>query len=223
MKRFDKELELLHACSHPSILKPFGVFRVPPTYALVLPHFERGSLFGLLHSKGIAFTPPTKLSISRDLTLAIAHMHERGLLHRDIKSDNVLVHGDGRIVLADFNAAEWETLVTSDIVMQARPTGGFFKQFVVGTLPYMAPELLRSVRGAAYARARRLFARYHHQRGSHAGRPVLGCNDRADRAAHHPRGEIQPRGPHRRDRFRRAPTGAAVGRGGIGRRTCRCD
>jgi len=35
-------------------------------------------------------------------------------------------------------------------VVQARPSGGFFKQFIVGTLPYMAPELLRSVRGAAF-------------------------------------------------------------------------
>ena len=34
--------------------------------------------------------------------------------------------------------------------MQARPSGGFYKQFIVGTLPYMAPELLRSVRGAAF-------------------------------------------------------------------------
>lgn len=64
----------------------------------------------------------------------------------------MLLDASGRAVLADFNAAEWEEAITSDIVMQARPTGGFFKQFVVGTLPYMAPELLRSVRGAAYAR-----------------------------------------------------------------------
>ena len=75
------------------------------------------------------------------------------LADRDVKSDNVLLAASGRAVVSDFNAAVWEAHVTSDIVMQSRPTGGFFKQFVVGTLPYMAPELLRSVRGAAYARA----------------------------------------------------------------------
>ena len=79
--------------------------------------------------------------------------HANLVVAGDVKTDNVLVDTAGRAVLADLNAAEWESRVTEDIVMQARPTGGFFKQFVVGTLPYMAPELLRSVRGAAYTRA----------------------------------------------------------------------
>ena len=153
MKRFDKELELLQACEHASVLRPVGVLRVPPTYALVLPVYSGGSLFATLHASGRTLTLRAKLSLSCELAGAIAHLHERGVLHRDVKSDNVLLDGHGRVVLADFNAAEWESLVTSDIVMQARPTGGFFKQFVVGTLPYMAPELLRSVRGAAYSRA----------------------------------------------------------------------
>lgn len=153
MKRFDKELEFLNACEHGSVLKPVGLLRVPPTYALVLPVFARGSLFATLHASGRTLSLPAKLHIASDLGGAIAHLHEKGILHRDIKSDNVLIHDNGRCVLADFNASEWETLITADIMMQARPTGGFFKQFVVGTLPYMAPELLRSVRGAEYKRA----------------------------------------------------------------------
>ena len=62
----------------------------------------------------------------------------------------------GACVLADFNAAELETAINTGIVAPVgRPSGGFFKQFVVGTLPYMAPELLRSTGGgsAAYVRA----------------------------------------------------------------------
>ena len=153
MKRFDKELELLQACDHECVVRPHGVLRVPPTYALVLPVYTRGSLFGLLHATGKTLTLHAKLSVACDLANAVAHLHERGVLHRDIKSDNALIADSGRAVLGDFNAAEWEAQVTADIVMQSRPTGGFFKQFVVGTLPYMAPELLRSVRGAAYARA----------------------------------------------------------------------
>jgi serine/threonine protein phosphatase PrpC len=153
MKRFDKELEFLNACEHASVLKPVGVLKSPPTYALVLPVFARGSLFATLHASGRMLSLPAKLHIASDLAGAISHLHDKGILHRDVKSDNVLIHESGRVVLADFNASEWEELITADIMMQARPTGGFFKQFVVGTLPYMAPELLRSVRGAAYARA----------------------------------------------------------------------
>ena len=136
MKRFDKELEFLLACDHASIIAPLGVLRVPPTYALVLSVFERGSLFGALHaSAGRVVSDRAKVSTCLDLASAIEHLHAQGILHRDIKSDNVLLRADGRAVLADFNAAEWESKITADIVMHSRPTGGFFKQFVVGTLP----------------------------------------------------------------------------------------
>ena len=46
MKRFDKELELLLACRHKHLVPVLGVLRAPPTYALLLPLYERGSLFG---------------------------------------------------------------------------------------------------------------------------------------------------------------------------------
>ena len=139
MKRFHKELELLLACSHESVVAPIALLRAPPTYAILLPVFARGSLFSALHANGgRALSLRAKLAVSHDVVSAIAHLHERGILHRDIKSDNCLLHASGRAVLADFNAAEWEAHVTADIVMQSRPTGGFFKQFVVGTLPYLS-------------------------------------------------------------------------------------
>ena len=89
MKRFDRELELLSACDHESVLRPLGVLRAPPTYALVLPVYERGSLFRELHASGRTLSNPAKLSIARDLATALAHLHSRGIVHRDIKSDNV--------------------------------------------------------------------------------------------------------------------------------------
>lgn len=153
MKRFEKEVGFLEMCRHENLVCPYGLVRSPPTYALVLPVYARGSLFGLLHASGRTLTGAAKLGICHDVVGALAHLHACGVLHRDVKTDNVLVDEGGRAVLADLNAAESEALITADITTQARPTGGFFKQFVVGTLPYMAPELLRSVRGAAYTRA----------------------------------------------------------------------
>ena len=177
MKRFDREIELLAACRHECVIELLGMIREPPTYALVLPVYGRGSLFLLLHSSGRTLSARARLSLCRDTAAGLTHLHDGGVLHRDVKSDNVLVRESGRAVLADFNASEWESRVQADIMVQPRPTGGFFKQFVVGTpgiarrdprrrfrtgwlsahrragtLPYMAPELLRSVRGAAYGR-----------------------------------------------------------------------
>ena len=157
LPRFEKELDLLHACAgHASVLRVLGVVRSAPTYALVLPLYSRGALFALLHASGRRLAPAAVAALAGDVAAAIAHLHACGVLHRDVKTDNVLVDERGACVLADFNAAELETAINTGIVAPVgRPSGGFFKQFVVGTLPYMAPELLRSTGGgsAAYVRA----------------------------------------------------------------------
>ena len=149
--RFEKEVALLLACSHPNVVRPLAQMRAPPTYAFILPLFPHGALFGMLHNSGRKLSLRGQLAVLCDVASALAHLHEVGVLHRDVKSDNVLIDGRGRAVLVDFNAAEKTADITADIVAPSRPSGGFFKQFVVGTLPYMAPELLRSVRGAAYS------------------------------------------------------------------------
>ena len=67
---------------HECLLKPIGLLRSPPTYAIVLPCYSRGSLFGLLHAAGRELTVVAKLSLCRDVAAAICHLHSRGVLHR---------------------------------------------------------------------------------------------------------------------------------------------
>ncbi len=67
------------------------------------------------------------LRIIRDVAAGLAHAHERGVLHRDLKPDNVLVYADGRAALTDFGAA--------------RLSAGASQAYTeAGTLGYMAPE-----------------------------------------------------------------------------------
>ena len=118
IRRFETELELLQCSQHERIVRVLGVMRAPPTYALVLPHYSHGALFALLHASGCTLEKRSKAVIILDVAIAIAHLHSVGVLHRDIKSDNVLIGDDGRAVLTDFNAAELESRITSDIVLQ---------------------------------------------------------------------------------------------------------
>lgn len=76
--------------------------------------------------------------ITRHLAQAIAHAHEQGIVHRDVKPSNVMVTVEGRVVLLDFGLAQ---PAGTDRMTRA---GGH-----VGSLPYMAPEQLRGEGGDA--------------------------------------------------------------------------
>jgi TolB-like protein len=72
---------------------------------------------------------------------ALAHAHERGVVHRDLKSANVIVTPDGRVKVLDFGLAK---RVTSTDLAVTQSQGSLTQVgTVMGTLPYMAPEQLR--------------------------------------------------------------------------------
>jgi tetratricopeptide (TPR) repeat protein len=74
------------------------------------------------------------------LAEGLQHAHQRGVLHRDVKSSNVLLGADGQPMLLDFNLAH-----------QADPAALHSEVVIGGTIAYMAPEHLRAVAGMAPA------------------------------------------------------------------------
>jgi serine/threonine protein kinase/tetratricopeptide (TPR) repeat protein len=69
---------------------------------------------------------------------ALAHAHERGVVHRDLKSLNVMITPDGRLKVLDFGLAKQVLQQDTHSLETLTQTG-----VVVGTLPFMAPEILR--------------------------------------------------------------------------------
>ena len=80
---------------------------------------------------------PEALAIARDVATALGYAHERGVLHRDVKPENILLAG-GRALIADFGlaraigAADYTKLTATGVI--------------VGTVYYMSPEQLREER-----------------------------------------------------------------------------
>lgn len=75
------------------------------------------------------------LTLTRALCESLAHLHGEGLVHRDLKPDNVLVRENGTPVLVDFGLASLAPLETSREVLEVRGE-------LAGTAAYMAPELI---------------------------------------------------------------------------------
>jgi serine/threonine protein kinase len=134
-----QEARLAAALSHPCICSVHEVGYLDDQPFIVMEHVE-GTLLTALIPPGKGFAAETALHYATQIADAVAHAHGRGIVHRDLKSSNIIIAADGRAKLLDFglavryaeaDASELETTCSREI-----PSGA-------GTVPYMSPELLR--------------------------------------------------------------------------------
>lgn len=92
--------------------------------------FIRMELLTPLQSKGETFTPETAARVGMDICSALAGCRKRGIIHRDIKPDNIMRSEDGTYKLGDFGISKLSE-------MEVHHT-------VAGTPPFMAPEILNN-------------------------------------------------------------------------------
>lgn len=128
-----REARLLSLARGPQIIPLLETFRLPNThFVLVFPYLPQ-DLHALLHATRL--TPTSRKHILRDLFTALAHLHSRGIIHRDIKPTNILLPSpSGPALLADFGIA-WSPSDPSSEPADA-------KILDVGTTCYRPPELL---------------------------------------------------------------------------------
>ncbi|HEV2458266.1 MAG TPA: protein kinase [Ktedonobacterales bacterium] len=150
LARFRREADATAALDHANIVPIYEFGERDDLAYLVMPYLADGSLAALLARMG-----PLPLSraaaYAAQTAAALDHAHRHGIIHRDVKPSNLLLHPDGRLLLADFgiaraldrpepNVPDGAPLFSADLLDDAALTQA---GAVVGTPHYMAPELIR--------------------------------------------------------------------------------
>jgi eukaryotic-like serine/threonine-protein kinase len=137
-ERFRREEAILQKLDHPNIVKALTTREKSRMY-LAMEYVEGTSLRALLGEKHPLPTARA-LDLARQVCGALVYLHARGVLHRDVKPENVLVTKEGQAKLLDFGIA---------LDQSARRLTWSGLSATVGTPDYMAPEQIRGRRGDA--------------------------------------------------------------------------
>jgi len=131
------EVAALTQLRHPHVVQYLGAVQEPPTHCLVLEYCGGGDVRSALRS---ATPPGFVMRVAEGIASGMAYLHRKGIMHRDLKSANVLIDGGGAVKLTDFGVAtEVHEGGTSSLEMpDAREMTA-----ETGTLRWMAPEVAR--------------------------------------------------------------------------------
>jgi serine/threonine protein kinase len=130
--RFTREMKAIGKLNHPNIVQATDAGEVDGIHFLVMEYVDGTDLSIAAHRLG-PLPVATACEITRQAALGLAHAHEQGLIHRDVKPSNLLLSAAGQVKLLDLGLA----------LLQGRFSdegGDTVAGMVMGTFDYMAPE-----------------------------------------------------------------------------------
>ncbi|KAF9979190.1 hypothetical protein BGZ73_004076 [Actinomortierella ambigua] len=130
----EREIDLLQRLQFRHIIQFYGTFRQGPEISLITDFAEGGSLRQAIENSRVA-NWTDKERIAQEIADGLAYIHHENILHRDLKSDNVLLTKHMEVKLCDFGLAVVKTSIGSHTTDTMR-----------GTVRWMAPELLLAAR-----------------------------------------------------------------------------
>ncbi|KAI1860322.1 uncharacterized protein JN550_011588 [Neoarthrinium moseri] len=133
------EIETMQYLDHVNIVQYLGCERKETSISIFLEYISGGSIGSCLRKHG-KFEEPVVSSLTRQTLSGLAYLHREGVLHRDLKADNILLDLDGTCKISDFGISK----KTDDIY------GNDKTNSMQGSVFWMAPEVIRS-QGEGYS------------------------------------------------------------------------
>ena len=132
-ERFKSEVKLARKIAHRNVVRTYDLGEITGQYYITMEYVEGKSLKDLIKERG-RLPASVVLPIAKQLCRALEVSHEEGVIHRDIKPQNMVVQGDGVLKVMDFGIAR--------LASRRKEEGHTEQGMVVGTPEYMAPEQL---------------------------------------------------------------------------------
>lgn len=130
-EQFNSEVAFLSRLYHPNIVQFIAACKKPPVYCIITEYMSQGTLRMYLNKKDPhSLSPETILKLALDISRGMEYLHAQGVIHRDLKSQNLLLNDEMRVKVADFG--------TSCLESKCQATKGN-----KGTYRWMAPEMTK--------------------------------------------------------------------------------
>ncbi|CAN6194131.1 unnamed protein product [Urochloa humidicola] len=129
--QFNSEVAFLSRLYHPNIVQFIAACKKPPVYCIITEYMSQGTLRMYLNKKDpYSLSAETILKLALDISRGMEYLHGQGVIHRDLKSQNLLLNDEMRVKVADFGTSCLET--------KCQATKGN-----KGTYRWMAPEMTK--------------------------------------------------------------------------------
>ncbi|KAI7739678.1 hypothetical protein M8C21_020545 [Ambrosia artemisiifolia] len=129
LREFSQEVFIMRKIRHKNVVQFIGACTEPTKLCIVTEFMARGSIYNFLHKQNGSFKLPLLLKIAIDISKGMSYLHQNNIIHRDLKTANLLMDEYEVVKVADFGVARVQT---QSGVMTAE----------TGTYRWMAPEVI---------------------------------------------------------------------------------
>lgn len=129
LKEFSQEVYIMRKVRHKNVVQFMGACTLPPNLCIVTEFMSRGSVYDFLHKQRDVFKLPSLLKVAIDISKGMNYLHQNNIIHRDLKTANLLMDENEVVKVADFGVARVQA---QSGVMTAE----------TGTYRWMAPEVI---------------------------------------------------------------------------------